>query len=125
MWTFAWQNLVTRPTRTALAVLGLTIPMLAFLGLFSLSRGIRHLMGDTLGTMQNLMVLRENAPSPVFSDLPAEMAKTLRADPGREGRRRGGLEDRPADRRQGRPGRGRARHADPAARVGAQEPRRT
>ena len=48
MWSFAWQNLVTRPTRTALAVLGLTIPVLAFLGLFSLSEGIRHLMGDTL-----------------------------------------------------------------------------
>ena len=39
MWSFAWQNLITRPTRTALAVVGLTIPVLAFLGLFSLSRG--------------------------------------------------------------------------------------
>ena len=35
MWRFAWQNLITRPTRTTLAVLGLTIPVLAFLGLFS------------------------------------------------------------------------------------------
>ena len=62
MWSFAWQNLVTRPSRTALAVLGLTIPVLAFLGLFSLSGGIRHLMGDTLAGMQNLMVLqRERA----------------------------------------------------------------
>ena len=41
MWSFAWQNLITRPTRTALAVVGLTIPVLAFLGLFSLSGGIR------------------------------------------------------------------------------------
>ena len=66
MWSFAWQNLVTRPTRTALAVLGLTIPVLAFLGLFSLSGGIRHLMGDTIAGLQNLMVLSENAPVPVL-----------------------------------------------------------
>ena len=64
MWTFAWKNLITRPTRTALAVVGLTIPVLAFLGLFSLSGGIRHLMGDTLSSMQNLMVLRDSAPAP-------------------------------------------------------------
>jgi hypothetical protein len=32
MWSFAWQNLITRPSRTALAVVGLTIPILAFLG---------------------------------------------------------------------------------------------
>jgi len=82
MWSFAWQNLVTRPTRTALAVLGLTIPVLAFLGLFSLSRGIRHLMGDTISSMQNVMVLRENAPAPVFSDLPPETGEAIRKVPG-------------------------------------------
>jgi putative ABC transport system permease protein len=82
MWSFAWQNLITRPTRTALAVVGLTIPVLAFLGLFSLSGGIRHLMGSTLGKMQGLMVLRENSPSPVFSDLPAEMGDQLGKIPG-------------------------------------------
>ena len=103
MWTFAWQNLITRPSRTALAVLGLTIPVLAFLGLFSISRGIRDLMGGTLGTMQSLMVLRENSPSPVFSDLPAGHGEGPAEDPGRARRRPRGLEDRPADRRQGRP----------------------
>jgi putative ABC transport system permease protein len=82
MWTFAWRNLITRPTRTALAVVGLTIPVVAFLGLFSLSRGIRDLMGSTLGTMQGLIVMSENAPTPVFSDLPADMATSLRAIPG-------------------------------------------
>ena len=70
------------PSRTALAAIGLTIPVLAFLGLFSISQGIRDLMGNTLGKMQGLMVLRENSPSPVFSDLPADMAKSLRAIPG-------------------------------------------
>src|SRR3954451_11195077 len=82
MWSFAWNNLVTRPTRTGLAVLGLTIPVMAFLGLFSVSNGIRDLMGGTLEKMQGLVVLRENSPSPVFSDLPADMAGKLRAIPG-------------------------------------------
>src|SRR3954465_1600177 len=82
MWTFAWQNLVTRPTRTALAVLGLTIPVLAFLGLFSLTGGLRHLMGDTLARMQNLIVLRANAPAPVLSDLPPAAVEAVRRVPG-------------------------------------------
>src|SRR5881628_582152 len=82
MWSFAWKNLVTRPTRTALAVLGLTIPVLAFLGLFSLTGGIRHLMGDTLAGMDNLLVLSANAPAPVFSDLPPGTGDALREVPG-------------------------------------------
>jgi putative ABC transport system permease protein len=79
---FAWQNLVTRPTRTLLAVVGLTIPILAILGLFSLTNGIRTLMGHTLARMNGLMVMRANAPAPIFSDLPADMADTLRKIPG-------------------------------------------
>ena len=41
--------------------------MLAFLGLFSLSGGIRHLMGDTLESMQNLMVLSAGV---IYADEP-------------------------------------------------------
>ncbi len=78
MWRFAWKNLITRPTRTLLAVLGLTIPILAILGLFSLTNGIRALMGNTLARMNGLMIMRENAPAPMFSDLPAAMASDLR-----------------------------------------------
>ena len=48
MWGFAWQNLVTRPSRLGPAVVGLTIPILAFLGLFSISRGFRDLVGGTI-----------------------------------------------------------------------------
>jgi putative ABC transport system permease protein len=82
MWSFAWKNLITRPSRTALAVLGLTIPVLAFLGLFSISGGIRHLMGDTLASLNDLMVLRENALAPIFSELPPETGEALRKVPG-------------------------------------------
>ena len=79
---FAWQNLITRPTRTLLAVIGLTIPIVAILGLFSLTHGIRTLMGNTLARMNGLMVMRANSPAPVFSDLPASMVDELRKIPG-------------------------------------------
>jgi putative ABC transport system permease protein len=77
MWRFAWQNLITRPTRTLLAVLGLTIPIIAILGLFSLTNGIRTLMGNTLARMNGLMVMRANSPAPVFSEVPESMADDL------------------------------------------------
>jgi putative ABC transport system permease protein len=82
MLLFAWQNLITRPTRTFLAVLGLTIPIIAILGLFSLTHGIRTLMGNTLARMNGLMVMRANSPAPIFSDLPASMVDDLRKIPG-------------------------------------------
>jgi putative ABC transport system permease protein len=82
MWRFAWRNLLTRPLRTALALVGLSIPILGVLGLFSVSGGLRHLVGDTLSQIEGVMVLRENALSPVFSDLPAELGARLAAIPG-------------------------------------------
>ena len=101
MGRFAWRNLRTRPLRTALALVGLSIPILGVLGLFSLSRGLRNMVGDTLSRVEGLMVLRENAPSPVFSELPADLADKIRERPGRPGRRPRGLEDRPQRRRHG------------------------
>src|SRR4051794_35626603 len=82
MGRFAWRNLLTRPVRTALALIGLSIPILGVMGLFSLSRGLRNMVGDTLSRVEGLMVVRENAPSPVFSDLPADLVATLRGVPG-------------------------------------------
>lgn len=82
MWFFAWQNLLCRPSRTVLAVVGLSIPILGVIGLFSLSEGIRNLARDTLGQVRGLMVLRENVPVAIFSDLPAELVQTIRQVPG-------------------------------------------
>jgi putative ABC transport system permease protein len=82
MWHFAWQNLASRPLRTLLAVVGLTIPIVAILGLFSLTHGIRSLMGNTLASMNGLMVMRVGVPAPVFSELPAGLAEAIRRVPG-------------------------------------------
>ncbi len=82
MWTFAWRNLATRPLRTALALIGLSIPILGVLGLFSVSDGLRNLVGNTLDQIKGVMVLRENVPTPVFSTLPSSLADDLRKIPG-------------------------------------------
>jgi putative ABC transport system permease protein len=82
MWTFAWRNLLTRPLRTALALVGLSIPILGVLGLTSLSDGLKDLVGDTLSKVQGVMVLREGTPSPVLSDLPSSMEEQIRKVPG-------------------------------------------
>src|SRR3954452_12229795 len=82
MWAFAWSTLLTRPLRTVLALVGLSIPILGVLGLFSLSGGLRNLVGDTLSQIQGVVVLREHAPSPVFSDMPAADVDRLWKVPG-------------------------------------------
>src|SRR5271156_5447315 len=82
MGLFAWRNLLTRPVRTVLALVGLSIPILGVLGLFCLSNGLRDLVGDTLSRIEGMMILRDNVPSPVFSHLPAGMADDLRLIPG-------------------------------------------
>lgn len=82
MGRFAWRNLLTRPVRTVLALIGLSIPILGVMGLFSLSGGLRNMVGDTLSKVEGLMVLRENAPSPVLSALPAALGAELRRVPG-------------------------------------------
>jgi putative ABC transport system permease protein len=82
MGRFAYRNLLTRPIRTFLALIGLSIPILGVMGLFSLSSGLRNMVGDTLSKVDGVMVLRENAPSPVFSQLKSEIASTIRKVPG-------------------------------------------
>jgi putative ABC transport system permease protein len=68
--------------RTALALIGLSVPILGVMGLFSLSGGLRNMVGDTLARVEGVMVLRENTPSPVFSQLPAKVGDSLRKIPG-------------------------------------------
>jgi putative ABC transport system permease protein len=81
MGKFAWRNLLTRPLRTLLALIGLSIPILGILGLFCLSNGLRDLVGTTLNRIEGLIILNEDMPSPVFSHLPASLADELRQMP--------------------------------------------
>ena len=82
MGRFAWRNLLTRPLRTTLALVGLSIPILGVIGLFSLSGGLRNLVGTTLNKIQGVMVIRDNVPSPVFSTLPSADRAAIAKVPG-------------------------------------------
>jgi putative ABC transport system permease protein len=81
MGVFAWRNLLTRPIRTILALVGLSIPVLGVLGLFALSSSLRNLVGDTLGGIEGVIVLSDNALSPVLSNVPNSLADDLRKMP--------------------------------------------
>lgn len=81
MYLFAWRNLFSRPIRTALALVGLTIPVLSVVGLLSLSNGLRNLVGDTVKLVQGVMILRTNTPSPVFSDISPNYVDEFRSMP--------------------------------------------
>ena len=71
-----------RKLYATLGLIGLAIPILGVLGLYSVSGGLRTVVADTLGQIQVVVVVRENVPMPVFSDLPADMAERLRRIPG-------------------------------------------
>lgn len=79
---FAWRNLLTRPLRTILALIGLSVPILGVMGLYCVSDGLRNLVGDTLSQIEGVMIIRENVPSPVFSTLPASLGDDIRRMPG-------------------------------------------
>jgi putative ABC transport system permease protein len=81
MGVFAWRNLLTRPIRTFLALVGLSIPVLGVLGLFALSDSLRNLVGDTLGGIEGVIVLSDNALSPVMSNVPTSLVANLRKMP--------------------------------------------
>lgn len=72
MLRFAIANLLSRPGRTALSVLGLTIAIAGMVGLFSIAGGIDSLMDSSFGEIDGVVVLQNGAPIPLFSTLPAE-----------------------------------------------------
>jgi putative ABC transport system permease protein len=82
MWRFAFRNLWTRPVRTVLGLVGLSIPIVGVLGLISLSSAMKNLLGETLGQVQGMMVLREDAPVPILSHLRADLEEKIRKVPG-------------------------------------------
>jgi len=70
MGTFAWRNLLTRPLRTILALIGLSVPILGIMGLFSVSNGLRDLVGDTLSQIEGVMVIGKTCQVPFSARFP-------------------------------------------------------
>lgn len=71
MFKFAIGNLLSRPIRSALSMLGLTVAIAGMVGLFSIAGGIDQLVSSTFEMIPGLLVQQRGAPVPLFSTLPA------------------------------------------------------
>lgn len=82
MFGFAVRNLLSRPLRTILSVLGLTVAIAGMVGLFSIAGGIDQLVSNTFEQIPGLLVQQRGAPMPLFSVLPAAWEAELADLPG-------------------------------------------
>ena len=77
MLRFAFANLLSRPGRTTLSTLGLTIAIAGMVGLFAIASGIDDMLEESLGEVPGVVVLQPGAPIPLFSTLPAVWAEEM------------------------------------------------
>lgn len=82
MFSFASRNLLTRPVRSLLSLLGLTVAIAGMVGLFSVAEGLDAAVSDAFGEMDGLNVIQPGAPIPLFSTLPAEWEQEIAQVPG-------------------------------------------
>lgn len=77
MFRFAAANLASRPGRSLLATLGLTIAIGGMVGLFAIAGGIDAMLESSLGRVPGIIVMQAGAPVPLFSVLPAALADDI------------------------------------------------
>ncbi len=82
MLRFAVRNLLSRPLRSILALLGLTVAIMGMVGLFSVKAGIDHMVGQTFGRIPGIAAMQPGAPIPLFSRLPESWAGEIAQIPG-------------------------------------------
>ena len=77
MWKFACRNLLSRPTRSALSLMGLAVAIAGMVGLFAVKKGLEKAVGDTFQLIPGLSVMQPGAPVPLFSKLPMEWGREM------------------------------------------------
>ncbi|HVJ66926.1 MAG TPA: ABC transporter permease, partial [Caulifigura sp.] len=77
MHRFALDNLISRPVRAILSILGLAVAIGGMVGLFSVAGGINELVSSTFSMIPGILVQERGAPIPIFSSLPASWQKEL------------------------------------------------
>ena len=70
MLKLAFQNLLSRPVRSLLALMGLTVAIVGMVGLFSVAEGIDDMVHSTFDQIPGLSAMQPGAPIPIFSRLP-------------------------------------------------------
>jgi putative ABC transport system permease protein len=79
---FAIRNLMTRPMRSVLSLVGLTVAIMGMIGLFSVAKGLDEMVGKTFGQIEGLVAMQPGAPIPIFSRLPASWGPEIAKVPG-------------------------------------------
>ncbi|MBI1348838.1 FtsX-like permease family protein [bacterium] len=82
MWWFAFRNLLSRPVRSLLALLGLTVAIMGMVGLFSVAAGLQATVDKTFSRVPGMVGMQPGAPIPLFSKIPLEWAEEIAALPG-------------------------------------------
>ena len=82
MWKFAIRNLFSRPARSALSLLGLTVAVAGMVGLFSVARGLEQTFDRSFKGIPGLVVMQAGAPIPLFSRLPTTWKEDIEKVPG-------------------------------------------
>jgi putative ABC transport system permease protein len=82
MLKFAIGNLISRPARSFLSLLGLTVAIIGMVGLFSVAGGIDAMVSDTFGRIPGLIAMQRGAPIPLFSRVPRAWRDDIEKVPG-------------------------------------------
>jgi putative ABC transport system permease protein len=82
MLRFAVRNLLSRPVRSLLSLLGLTVAIVGMVGLFSVAEGIDATVDETFGQIPGILVMQKGAPIPLFSRIPKAWTKEIEKLPG-------------------------------------------
>jgi putative ABC transport system permease protein len=82
MLKFAIRNLLSRPLRSLLSLVGLTVAIMGMIGLFSVAGGLDQMVSDTFGRIKGLVAMQPGSPIPLFSRLPAAWGAEIARIPG-------------------------------------------
>ncbi|KAF0244764.1 MAG: lipoprotein release ABC transporter [Planctomycetota bacterium] len=82
MLRFALLNILTRPLRSFLALVGVAVAIAGVVGLISVSSGLKNTMTDTLDKVEGLVMIEANSVDPIFSSLPISYANRVEKIPG-------------------------------------------
>src|ERR1700689_4077873 len=82
MLKFAVRNLLSRPLRSLLSLVGLTVAIMGMIGLFSVAGGLNQMVSDTFGRIKGLVAMQPGSPIPLFSRLPAAWGAEIARVPG-------------------------------------------
>ncbi|HXY36980.1 MAG TPA: ABC transporter permease [Planctomycetaceae bacterium] len=82
MLKFAIRNLMTRPMRSVLSLVGLTVAIMGMIGLFSVAKGLDDMVSTTFSRITGLVAMQPGAPIPIFSRLPASWGNEMAKIPG-------------------------------------------